>query len=199
MVVVGLKYRQKDVLGMAKKETKTNEYVMLDPKDIFPYENNPRINDAAVDYLVNSIRELGFGAPILVDKDRVIIAGHTRQKAALKLGLKEVPVVILKDITKEQARAMRLADNKVPEASGWNLDLLDIELDSLKDVFDMEDFGFLDNKYEEFDVDEDDDIPVETEGTADERFGVLVEFPSQDAQREFFDRMVREGMDCRCT
>ena len=184
---------------MTKKEAKKNEYVMLDPKDIFPYENNPRINDAAVDYLVNSIRELGFGAPILVDKDRVIIAGHTRQKAALKLGLKEVPVVILNDITKEQARAMRLADNKVSEASGWDLDLLDIELDSLKDVFDMEDFGFLDNKYEEFDdEEEEEDLPVETGGGVDERYGVLVEFPSQDAQREFFDRMIGEGMDCRC-
>lgn len=181
-----------------KKETPSNEYVMVDPNILIPYENNPRLNAAAVDYVANSIRELGFGSPILVDDGLVIIAGHTRLQAALKLGLTSVPVIIMHGITPEKARAMRLADNKSGEQSGWDLDALDIELDALSDVFNMEDFGFLDQKYEEFDdyAEEEDDIPVETSADR-EKYGVYVEFTSQDAQREFFDRMVNEGMVCR--
>lgn len=111
--------------------------------DITPYENNPRRNDAAVEYVANSVREFGFKQPIVIDKDGVIIAGHTRYKAAQKLGLDEVPCVMADDLTPEQVKAYRLADNKVGEASQWDFDLLDIELDKITDI-DMSDFGFTD-------------------------------------------------------
>ena len=181
-----------------KKKIPEREFRMMDPAKLVPYENNPRLNAAAVDYVANSIRELGFGAPIIVDKDLVIIAGHTRQLAALKLGLEEVPVVIMNGISPDQARAMRLADNKSGEQSGWDLDALDIELESLDGIFDMEDFGFLDNRYEEFDDDDEDEeeIPVENPGKK-ESYGVFVEFASVEEQRAFYDRMVNEGMVCR--
>ena len=107
-----------------------------------PYDRNPRRNDAAVDAVANSITEFGFKNPIIVDRDLVIIAGHTRLKAAKKLGLKEVPVVIASDLSEEQARAFRLADNKTAELAEWDDDLLQEELDALMDDFDMEDFGF---------------------------------------------------------
>lgn len=99
--------------------------------EIKPYENNPRHNDSAVDAVAESIREFGFRQPIVVDKDGVIIVGHTRYKAALKLGLEQVPVHVATDLTPEQARAYRIADNRSSELSDWNYELLAIELEAL--------------------------------------------------------------------
>lgn len=108
---------------------------------IKPYDKNPRRNDDAVDAVANSITEFGFKNPIIVDNDLVIIAGHTRLKAAKKLGLKEVPVVIASDLTPEQVRAYRLADNKTGELAEWDFDMLDSELAEIADI-DMSQFGF---------------------------------------------------------
>src|ERR1700746_2987228 len=94
---------------------------------IRPYENNPRINDAAVDAVAASIREFGFRQPIVVDEEGVIIVGHTRYKAALKLGLQTVPVHVARGLTPAQAKAYRLADNQTATLSSWNEDLLPIE------------------------------------------------------------------------
>ena len=109
--------------------------------EIKPYENNPRDNDDAVDAVANSIKEFGWQQPIVVDNEGVIIAGHTRYKAAQKLGLKTVPVVVAKDLSKEQVKAYRLADNKSGELADWDMDLLNDELDQIRDI-DMSDFGF---------------------------------------------------------
>lgn len=120
-----------------------SQIVMMDTADLTPYENNPRDNDGAVEAVANSIREFGFKAPIIVDRDHVIIAGHTRLKAALSLGLKEVPVIVADDLTEEQVRAYRLADNKVAEYSRWDEDKLAEELDALDGVgMGMGRFGF---------------------------------------------------------
>ncbi|GJQ27728.1 MAG: methyltransferase [Phycisphaerae bacterium] len=101
---------------------------------IKPYEKNPRINDAAVDAVAESIRRFGFRQPIVVDADGVIVCGHTRYRAAQKLGLAEVPVHVATDLTPEQIRAYRIADNKTAELAEWNLELLPIELAELKDA-----------------------------------------------------------------
>jgi DNA modification methylase len=101
-------------------------------RDVKPYPNNPRINDAAVDSVANSIREFGFRQPIVVDSDGVIICGHTRFKAAQKLGLEKVPVHVAKDLSPEQIKAYRIADNKTAELAEWNYDLLPIELADLQ-------------------------------------------------------------------
>ena len=115
------------------------DVVMMSIKDIKPYEKNPRINDNAVEAVANSIREFGFKQPIVVDKDNVIIAGHTRWKAAKKLGLKTVPVIIASDLTPEQADAYRIADNSAGSASSWDFDILG---DILPEIgYDMTDFG----------------------------------------------------------
>lgn len=109
---------------------------------IRPYENNPRNNDNAVEAVANSIREFGFQQPIVVDMDGIIIAGHTRYKAAQSLGLEEVPVVYA-DLPPEKVKAYRLADNKTGELAGWDFSTLQQELDELETVnVDMEQFGF---------------------------------------------------------
>lgn len=116
------------------------EIIELDIKDIHPYANNPRHNDDAVDYVANSISEFGFKVPLVIDKDHNIITGHTRYKACLQLGIKSIPCVIADDLTDEQIKAFRLADNKVSEYSTWDFGLLDMELENLE--LDMEPFGF---------------------------------------------------------
>lgn len=102
--------------------------------DLVPYESNPRSNDAAVDAVAESIGRFGFRQPIVVDKDRVIVVGHTRWKAAHKLGLDEVPVHVATDLTPEQARAYRLADNRTSEISAWDTTLLASELEALTEL-----------------------------------------------------------------
>lgn len=109
--------------------------------EIRPYENNPRKNDSSVAYVANSIEEFGFQQPIVVDSNGVIIVGHTRYRAAVMLGLKTVPVVIADNLTEEQAKAYRLADNKVSEFSKWDDVLLFDEIDGIFDL-DMSKFGF---------------------------------------------------------
>ena len=109
--------------------------------EIKPYENNPRHNDNAVDAVANSIREFGFKVPIVVDSEGVIVAGHTRYKAAQKLGLQTVPCLVADDLTQEQVNAFRLADNKVGELATWDLDTLKVELDNIGEI-DMSEFGF---------------------------------------------------------
>lgn len=108
--------------------------------ELVPYENNPRKNEEAVKYVANSIREFNFQNPIIVDKDNVIIAGHTRLEAAKELGLKEVPVIVADELTPEQVKALRIADNKTAEIAMWDTDKLSLELEDIG--FDMTDFGF---------------------------------------------------------
>ncbi len=113
--------------------------------DLTLYENNPRNNDPAVDAVAKSIEDFGFRVPVIVDKDGVVIAGHTRIKAAEKLGLERVPVHVADDLTKAQARALRIADNKTAELAEWDMDLLAQELTAIIDGGgDVEALGFTD-------------------------------------------------------
>lgn len=117
------------------------EIVMRKVSELTPYEKNPRRNDEAVQYVAASIKEFGFKVPIVVDRDGVVVSGHTRLKAAKQLGMEEVPCIVADDLTPEQIKAFRLADNKVSEKAGWDFALLEAELEELFD-FDMGDFGF---------------------------------------------------------
>ena len=107
---------------------------------IKPYENNPRNNDNAVDAVAKSIKEFGFKVPIVIDENNVIITGHTRLKASQQLGLKTVPCIRADDLSDEQVKAFRLADNKVSELATWDEGKLDLELENIN--LDMSDFGF---------------------------------------------------------
>lgn len=135
-----------------------NEYNVefMPISEIHPYANNPRDNEAAVEPLTNSIRDFKFRQPIVVDANHVIVCGHTRYKAALKLGLQKVLVHVASDLTPEQVKAYRLADNKIGELSTWNKNLLSIEIDGLQDSdIDILQYGFSDTDLK--DILEDDD------------------------------------------
>lgn len=130
-----------------------NKVVLLALADITPYENNPRNNEDAVKKVANSIKKFGFNQPIVVDKDNVIIVGHTRYLAAQELDLTEVPVIVAGNLSDEQARAYRLADNKTGELAGWDFEKLALELEQIEDI-DMGDFGFIEGS--DLDITDDD-------------------------------------------
>jgi DNA modification methylase len=116
---------------------------LRDIGELKPYEKNPRQNDQAVDAVAASLREFGWRQPIVVDVDGVIVCGHTRWKAALKLGLEKVPVHVARDLTPEKIRAYRLADNATAELAQWDYELLPIELGELRETgFDLGLLGF---------------------------------------------------------
>lgn len=146
-------------------------------EDINPYEKNPRKNDDAVKDVAESIKQFGFKNPIIVDKDGIIIAGHTRLKAAKKLGMTEVPVILADDLTEEQAKAFRVADNKVAEGSLWDIDFLKDELADLDNMF----TGFSDDElaelFEEEDIIEEEEPEIEfTEELGEENNYVVLFF-----------------------
>ena len=152
------------------------DYVPIDK--IRPYENNPRDNADAIPLVRKSIEEFGFQVPLVLDKDLVVVTGHTRLAAAKELGMTELPCIIAKDLSPEKAKAFRLSDNKVSEAAGWSWDLLQDELDELADFgFDMEDFGFIDyDAIDEMPV-APDDVREQEKGVADVEF---VDDPGRD-------------------
>lgn len=125
------------------------EYKQLD--ELREYSNNPRNNDNAVAAVAASIKEFGFKVPIVIDPAGVIIAGHTRAKAAAQLGLSSVPCIVASDLTEEQIRAFRLADNKTGELAGWDFEKLEAELAELSGM-DMSAFGF--TMSEDVDIDD---------------------------------------------
>ena len=116
-------------------------------ENIRPYAHNPRQNDSAVDAVARSIDEFGFRQPIVIDVDGLIIVGHTRYKAAVKLGLEKVPVHVARGMTPEKIRAYRIADNRIADIATWDLDLLPEELAALRaDDFDLSLIGFSDEE-----------------------------------------------------
>ena len=130
--------------------------IKMKVEELIPYINNPRNNENAVDKVASSISEFGFKNPIFVDKNNVVVNGHTRLLASKKLGLKEVPVIVIDDLTDTQIKAFRIADNKVAEYSKWDYDLLNIELEQLEELdFSMSDFGISTFEPIEFEIDED--------------------------------------------
>ena len=142
------------------EEKMEDNFKYLSVADLIPYENNPRDNDGAVDYVAKSIKEFGFKVPIVVDKNYIVVAGHTRLKASKKLGLEKVPVIIADDLSDEKIKAFRVADNKVAEIAVWKEEELHQELTELEEMlFDMTEFGFdgigelIDEEVEEDDFD----------------------------------------------
>lgn len=176
--------------------------------DLKPYEKNPRHNEEAVKYVAKSIKQFGFKVPIIIDKNNVIVAGHTRYKAGLELGLETVPCIIADDLTPKQIKAFRLADNKVAEKSYWDFDLLNEELADLKIDFNMFDFGFnMDDVSMPFEDDEENEGgDIEGDKSKDNDTSekplssvltIAVEFEDENEANEFYERMVEEGYKCR--
>ena len=154
--------------------------------EIYPYEHNPRKNDGAVDYVANSIAKFGFKQPIVVDKDGVIIVGHTRYKAAQKLGLETAPVVVADDLDEEKARAYRLADNKTNELADWDFEMLDVELFDIGNI-DMSLFGF---EPEGMTVDDTPDAKYT------EDISVVIDCENDEQAEMIFEKLTSEGYKC---
>ena len=151
------------------------------------YDKNPRKNDNAVEPVAESIKEFGFKVPIIIDSDGVIVAGHTRLRAAKKLRMKTVPCIVADDLTPEQIKAFRLADNKVSEFAEWDIDLLTSEL---KDIdFDMDIFGF-DEDYKEI---KRTDLSYK-DFTA---FQIVIDCDSEEQQELYYNKLVEEGYKCK--
>ena len=156
-------------------------------EDIKPYPRNPRKNDQAVEAVAESIRQCGYVAPIVVDEDMVILAGHTRYKALKKLGRTEAEIVIKAGLSEEQKRKYRLFDNKTNEIAEWDYKLLAEELDGL-------DFGDLDL---DWGLTEPDEKPAEHKEVAfHETISVVVNCESDEQAEYLFARLSEEGYEC---
>lgn len=158
--------------------------------ELIPYKNNPRLNDEAVEYVKNSIKEFGFKVPIVIDKNNVIIAGHTRIKASKELGIKDIPCIIADDLTEEQVKAFRLADNKVSEKSVWDYTKLDEELDSILDI-DMSMFDFNINT---------DDVEIERIDLSNkefEKYEIIITCQNEIELEEKYNKLMKEGYECK--
>lgn len=165
----------------------TKELKTVKLKDIVPYENNPRHNDQAVDAVKESIKQCEYIAPIIVDEDMVILAGHTRQKALKSLGRKEVEVMIVSGLTDEQKKKYRLLDNKTNELASWDIDLLEIELENID--FEGFDFGF--------DIDDSEPQEKEIEEVEyHEKISVVIDCENDEEAETIFTRLTEEGYKC---
>ena len=130
--------------------------VNLKVEELIPYINNPRNNTEAVDKVAASIKEFGFKVPIVIDKDNIVVTGHTRLLASKKLGLQEVPCVIADDLSPAQIKAFRIADNKVSEYAEWDEDMLKVELEELEEMdFNLDTVSI---DFSDFDLDIGEDI-----------------------------------------
>ena len=162
--------------------------------DVIPYVNNPRENDDAVDKVAASIKEFGFKVPIVIDKENVVVAGHTRLKAAKKLGLETVPCIKADDLNEQQVKAFRLADNKVGEFAKWDDEKLLIELDSISDLC-MYDFGFETLEPQESTTSTSN--TKESDFDYQSQYGVIVMCKDEAEQESIYNKLVGEGYECR--
>lgn len=191
---------------MAKTENSTptserkaaRSIVMLPVSEVRPYDKNPRKNAEAVKYVRASIEKFGFKQPIVIDSNRVIISGHTRLEAAKSLGMDEVPCIVADDLTDAQAKALRLADNKVAEFSEWEMNLLGGELGELAEIsdIDMGDFGFDLTDLDNIGMDDERDNAEKGVNLSD-TYQIIVECESETEQQEFFEKLSGEGYRCR--
>ena len=156
------------------------------------YENNPRKNENAVAAVAASIDLAGFKVPIVIDAAGIIVAGHTRLKAAKRLGMQRVPCIVADDLTEKQIRAFRLADNKTGELAGWDFDKLEAELELLRDM-DMAAFGFTLDAEQTDAQKEREDLSAKVNAI----YEVIVECADEMEQEEVFTRLSGEGLQCR--
>lgn len=145
-------------------DMKEREVQYCSPEELIPYEKNPRDNRLAIEDVVRSIEEYGFTNPILVNEEKVILAGHTRREAAILAGMERVPYIVVDGLTEAQQRAYRLADNKLSELALWDEDLLKEELEDLLDAdYDLSLTGFSDVDLTDLLKDEEDLEDIEPE------------------------------------
>lgn len=171
--------------------------IEVNVNEIIPYENNPRKNDEAVDKVALSISAFGFKVPIVIDVNNVVVTGHTRLKAAKKLGMTTVPCILADDLTDEQIKAFRLADNKVAEFAEWDEEKLMKELEALDDI-DMSLYGFI---FPDDEGGEDEDDDTYTDKTNIPQYDITGEVPDlselvdEDKTNELLEEIENSGLD----
>lgn len=164
------------------------ELKTINLNDIKPYEKNARKNDQAVDAVMKSIEQCEYIAPIILDENNVILAGHTRYKALKKLGYKEAECVIKEGLTEEQKKKYRLLDNKTNELADWDMDLLSEELEGL-------DFGDLDL---DWGFDEDGEQITERKNVdINESISIIIDCSNEEEAEQIFESLTMEGYECR--
>ena len=193
-----------DTIIVAYKNQKFNrrkilqkEFVKLSVNDIHPYPNNPRINDEAVAYVVESMNQTGNLDPIEVDEDNVILSGHTRLLALEQLGITETECVRYTGLTEEQKKKYRLLANKTGEVASWDEELLNMELGDL-DFGDF-DFGFelSDGGVDKSKESDDEDDETATHFNYSEQYGVIVMCADEAEQEQIYNRLTDEGFTCK--
>lgn len=184
------------------------DFVWAKIDEIKPYEKNARRHSKAqIREIADSIAKFGFTAPIIVDADGVILAGHGRYFAALLLGLESVPVIRKSNLTEAEVRAYRILDNRLAEKSKWDQDLLQLEIQALKEEdHEIDELGFSDKELEkiledepEIDEDLDDDEPSNRGSVkaAKDEFLVVVTLQSESSQKALYERLIKEGLQCK--
>ena len=173
------------------------EFVKLSVNDIHPYPNNPRINDEAVAYVVESMNQTGNLDPIEVDENNVILSGHTRLLALEQLGITETECVRYTGLTEEQKKKYRLLANKTGEVASWDEELLNMELGDL-DFGDF-DFGFelSDGGVDKSKESDDEDDETTTHFNYSEQYGVIVMCADEAEQEQIYNRLTDEGFTCK--
>lgn len=164
------------------------EIIKMPIGDIKPYPNNPRKNDDAVAAVMESIKQCGYCAPIVVDEDGVVLAGHTRLKALKKLGRTEAEVCVKMGMTEEQKKKYRLLDNKTNELATWDVDALAEELDGL-------DFGDFDFGFSL--ADEESDTKERREAALAQSISVVIDCDDDDEAERIFNELKEQGYECR--
>ena len=162
--------------------------------ELVEYENNPRvIGNDAIEAVAESIKSFGWKQPIVVDKNNVIVAGHTRHKAAIKLGMDTVPVIIADDLTEDEVRAYRIIDNKSSEFTFFDSDLLMKELSTID--FDMTKWTFDTSALENLDLSV---VIPDIQGIAyKEKFGIVIDCQDEPEQRKVYDFVTAGGYNAR--
>ena len=168
--------------------------IYKDINDLQMYENNPRKNSDAVQFVVNSIQQFGFKNPIIIDKNNTIVCGHTRYKAARRLKMATVPCIMADDLSEDQIRAFRLADNKVAEMATWDYDRLEQEFALIDPMeFDIADFGFFPN-YEPDEEEEEDEDFDEGSSSAEKTYCLVIDCESKAEQKDTYERLAKMGI-----
>ena len=170
--------------------------------ELIPYKNNPRLNEEAVPDVAKSIEDFDFLVPIVIDKDDVVVAGHTRLLAAKKLGLEEVPTVCADHLNGDEIKAFRLVDNQTSTKSGWDFPLLDIEWEGLEQKgWDRQDYGFMNYSDEEpfggFGDDEGEEVPGPMGGDGEKLYPLVVNCHTEEDRDMVMELMEAEGRSCR--
>jgi len=159
--------------------------------DIKPYANNPRKNETAIEQVGKSIEAYGFMQPLVVDKNNIIIVGHTRYYAAMDLDLKTIPVLIATDLNDDQCKAYRIADNKTGEFSEWDYDLLRTEIKNISDLFTGFEVGELEKL---FNIGEE---SKDFSNVMTEKYSVRIDCDNEEHQQRLYEEFKKRGLKCQ--